>query len=307
MKEEFILSDDTLRRIFQEKSLRQALVNLYLRQQGLSYPLLPETADLVPLHLACPRGKDFHLTPVGTSLGYNLLEYRNQVEEGRSNNILERMKIDQNSVLFDVGCGGGQTLLASLQFNPQKVVGFDRDGYAIALARFLFSQKKVPPERYSFFHASLEPTGNYPPHLNPLPQRGEGRVRVEFTHIVCRVVLHKLKVRQTLSLFYHTLKPAGSLYLMVPSFSYYVSRLNLVFRNPLWSVYFLFVFVNGFVFAFFGWQMTLRLGSRTLSELFFTRRSLKRALQHNHFQTTEILFPSVPGKSSFLEVFARKC
>lgn len=293
MKEEFILSDETLRRIFQEKSLRQALVRLYLRQQGLGYHLLPETADLVPLHLACRRGKDFHLTPVGTSLGYNLLEYRNQVEKGRSNDILERMKIDQNSVLLDVGCGGGQTLLASLQFNPRKVVGLDRDGYAIALARFLFSQKKVPPERYTFFHATLD----------VIP----ACLRQESTHIVCRVVMHKLKVRQTLSVFYHTLKPTGSLYLMVPSFSYYVSRLNLIFRNPLWSVYFLFVFVNGFIFAFFGWQMTLRLGSRTLSELFFTRRSLKRALQHNHFQTTEILSPPVTRKSSFLEVFARKC
>jgi hypothetical protein len=80
----------------------------------------------------------------------------------------------------------------------------------------------------------------------------------------------------------------------------------MVLHNPGRFGYFLFVIFNGLFFAASGCQVTLRFGGRHISELFFTRSSLKRALRRNDFEVEDIIRQPSRGWRASLEVFGRK-
>ncbi|MFH1903521.1 MAG: class I SAM-dependent methyltransferase [Candidatus Omnitrophota bacterium] len=286
------LSEEILRQVWLEKGLQEALIGLYSFRQGRNrYPKVTLVAEkMLSLNLAVQERGRLSLTPAGTSLAYNLAEYRSQVERDVLKPVLERLKIDEKSTVLDFGCGGGQTLLAIFRFNPGQVTGIDRDGYAVEFADFLFRQKGTPPERYSFFNSEISAVS--------LP---EGY----FTHVICRGVLQRVKVNQALSALSRFSKDNGRICILVNSPGYYLSRLKIILRNPAWLGYFLFVFFNGLLFAAFGRQATLRVGRRRLSEIFFTEGSLRRALRRNGFKIESFHRPK-RNRPGMFEVFGVK-
>ncbi len=286
-------TEDVFRQLWTGRSKREALGALYLYEQGLgNYPGAPEIENLVSLGLAIKKRGRLSLTPLGSSLAYNLLEYVGQVKERKIDEILQQLKIDSESIVADIGCGGGQTLFAIQKYVPKKVFGVDRDHNAINFAKFLFSQEGIPAERYNFLEARMEK------YFLP---------KGFFTHLICRGVLQKLRVAKTLARFNYSLLPGGRVYLMVMTGRYYFSRMRIVLQRPIWLCYFLFVFLNGCLFAATGLQLTVRLGSRRLSEVFFTPSSLKRVLRRNNFEIeTFSLRPFTRKSAVAFEVIARK-
>jgi len=273
---------------------KDLLIALYLYHQGLGrYPFLSERSkEFLSSGLAVKKGSRFFLTPLGSSLAYHLLECINQVEKGELEMVFCQMRIGPGSVVADIGCGGGQTLFALKKYLPQKVFGVDRDPNSLRFAEYLFSQSNISPERYHFLSADVEKC--------PLPENS-------FTHLICRLVLHKLRVVNNLKRFGQALTPDGYLYLMVPNRRYYFFRLRLMLRKPFWFFYFLYVFANGWLFTISGCQLTIRLGRRRLSEIFFTPASLKRALHQSNFQIERLWSRSSSRKgATALEVIARK-
>jgi len=291
--QENLSTEDIFRQLWTGRSKREALNSLYLYEQGLGdYPGAPEIENLVSFCLAIKKRSRLSLTPLGSSLAYNLLEYAGQVKKRKIDKILQELNIGPESIVADIGCGGGQTLFAIQKYAPKKVFGVDRDQNAIHFARFLFSQEGIPADRYNFLEAGIEE------YLLP-----EGF----FTHLICRSVLQKLRVAKNLARFDYSLIPGGRVYLMVMTGRYYFSRLGIVLRRPIWLCYFIFVFLNGFLFEATGFQFTIRLGRRRLSELFFTETSLRRALRRNNFKIeTFSLRPPQKRSATAFEVVARK-
>ncbi|MFH2069171.1 MAG: class I SAM-dependent methyltransferase [Candidatus Omnitrophota bacterium] len=287
------MSEEVLRRIWLERGLQEALAGLYYFQQGLNrYPsVITDTESLISLGLAVRKKRRLVLTPAGVSLAYHLAEYRSQVERDGIRPVLERLKIDRNSVVLDFGCGGGGTLLAAFRFNPRRVTGIDRDGYAVEFAEFLFRQSGISRERYFFLNSEINAVS--------LPEKS-------FTHIICRLVLYRVRVNQALAVLSRTTKSGGHIYILAHSAGYYLSRTKLILRNPVWLGYFLFVFSNGLIFSATGLQLTLKLGSRRFSELFFTEGSLKRALRGNGFKVEIFKRQPKDGRRAIFEVFGVK-
>lgn len=281
------------RRVWPDKGLQEALFGLYFFEQSMggSYVASGQTENLISLGLAERAGGRPVLTSTGVSLAYNLLEYRNQVEQDSVGPVLNRMKFDAGSIVLDVGCGGGQTLFAIQKFRPQEVCGVDRDKYGIAFADFVFRQQGIPEGKFTFRNVASE---------DYIPPPGK------FTHLICRVALHKWRINRNLSGFNRGLAPAGRIYLMVPTLSYYFSRLKMVRRNPKRIGYFLFVIFNGLLFSVTGLQLTLKLGKKRISELFLTGGSLKRALNRSGFQVEFFPAPPKNERRAMLEVFGRK-
>jgi len=289
----FLMSEEILRRVWLEKGLPEALAGLYYFQQGLNrYPSVITSAEsLISLGLAVRKKGRLVLTSAGVSLAYHLIEYRSQVEQDDIKPVLERLKIGGDSVVLDFGCGGGQTLLAAFHFNPSQVTGIDRDGYAVEFAEFLFRRSKIPRERYSFLNSEINAVS--------LPEKS-------FTHVICRLILYRVKVNQALSVLSRATKSGGRIYILAHSAGYYLSRTKIILRNPAWLGYFLFVFINGLLFAAVGLQLTLRLGRRRLSEIFFTEGSLKRALRRAGFKVEIFQRQSQNSHRVIFEVFGVK-
>ncbi|MCX5641635.1 MAG: methyltransferase domain-containing protein [Candidatus Omnitrophica bacterium] len=279
-----LLSEDVLRRVWSERSLREVLSGLYSFQQGLSgYPsVITGGADLLSLGLAVRKKGRLVLSPSGVSLAYHLIEYNNQVEQNGIKPVLEQLNIGGDSLVLDFGCGGGQTLLAAFCFNPKILIGF---------AEFLFRQKKIPRERYSFLNSEINAVA--------LPERS-------FTHVICRLILYRVRVNQALAVLNRASKNGGRIYILAHSAGYYLSRARIILRNPVWLGYFLFVFINGLFFAATGLQLTLKLGSRRLSEIFFTENSLRRALRRNGFKVEIFQRQSPKTRRVMFEVFGLK-
>ncbi len=288
-----LFSEETLRRVWRERGAQEALTGLYLFQQGLKrYPsIIKEGENLISLVLAVRKKGRLVLTPAGVSLGYHLIEYRSQVEQGGVRVVLERLKIDGNSIVLDFGCGGGQTLLSASGFSPRAVTGVERDGYAVEFAEFLFRRSGISQERYSFLNSEINAAF--------LPERS-------FTHIICRLVLYRVRVNRTLNILNRASKENGRIYILAHSAGYYFSRTGIIFRNPAWLGYFLFIFINGLFFTSTGLQLTLKLGRKRLSEIFFTESSLKRALRRNGFKVEIFQRQPEDGRRVSFEVFGRK-
>ena len=288
-----LLSEEVLQRVWLEKGLQEALAGLYYFQQGLNrYPsVITDAESLIFLGLAVRKKGRLVLTPAGVSLAYHLVAYRSQVEQDGIKPVLERLKIDRNSVILDFGCGGGQTLLATFHFNPRLVTGIDRDGYAVEFAEFLFRRSKIPRERYSLLNSEINTVS--------LPEN-------YFSHIICRLILYRVKVNQALTVLSRAAKSGGRIYILAHSAGYYFSRIKIILRNPAWFGYFLFVFINGLFFAATGLQLTLKLGSRRLSEIFFTEGSLKRALRRNGFKVEIFQRQPKDSRGVIFEVFGVK-
>ena len=288
-----LLPEEILRQVWREKGLQKTLAGLYCFQQGLNrYPaVITDAEDLIFLGLVVRKTGRLVLTPAGVSLAYHLVEYRSQVEQDGIRPVLEQLKIDRNSVMLDFGCGGGQTLLAAFHFNPRLVTGIDRDGYAVEFAEFLFRRSGIPRERYSFLNSEINTVS--------LPEKS-------FTHIICRLILYRVKVNQTLAVLSRVTKSGGCIYILAHSAGYYLSRTKIILRNPAWLGYFLFVFINGLLFAATGLQLTLRLKKKRLSEIFFTEGSLKRALRRNGFKVEIFQRQSKNSQRVIFEVFGVK-
>ena len=288
-----LLPEEVLQKVWRERGVPEALAGLYYFQQGLNrYPsIIRDGENLISLGLAVRKKGRLVLTPAGVSLAYHLIEYRSQVEQDGIRPVLERLEINGDSSILDFGCGGGQTLLAAFRFNPGRVTGIERDGYAVDFAEFLFRRSGISPGRYSFLNSEINAVS--------LPEKS-------FTHIICRLVLYRARVNQALNILNRASKENGRIYILAHSTGYYLSRTGIILRNPVWFGYFLFVFVNGLLFTATGLQLTLKLGRRRLSELFFTEGSLKRALRRNGF-SVEIFQRQPPGSRWVnFEVFGRR-
>ena len=285
--------EEILQQVWRERGVQEALAGLYRFQQGLNrYPSITgDGENLVSPGLAVRKKGRLVLTPAGVSLAYHLIEYRNQVEQDGIRPVLERLKINGDSAILDFGCGGGQTLLAAFRFNPGRVTGVERDGYAVEFAEFLFRQSGISQERYSFLNSEINAVS--------LPERS-------FTHLICRLVLYRARVNQALNIFNRASAENSRIYILAHSAGYYLSRTKIILRNPAWLGYFLFVFINGLLFTATGLQLTLKLGRRRLSELFFTEGSLKRALRRNGFKAEIFQCQPPAGRCMNFEVFGRR-
>ena len=288
-----LLSEEVLQKVWRERRVQEALAGLFLFQQGLGrYPSIAgDGENLVSPELAVRKKGRLVLTPAGVSLGYHLIEYRSQVEQEGIRPVLERLKINGDSAILDFGCGSGQTLLAAFRFSPGRVTGIERDGYAVEFAEFLFRRSGIPQGRYSFLNSEINAVS--------LPERS-------FTHIICRLVLYRARVNQALNILNRVSKENGRIYILVHSAGYYLSRTKIILRNPAWFGYFLFVFINGLLFAAAGLQLTLKLGKRRLSEIFFTEGSLRRALWRNGFKVEIFQRQPPDGRGVNFEVFGRR-
>jgi len=284
---------DVFEQIWNDPAVRTALVNLYQFEQGLGpYPGEAKMTRLHELGLALPKSGRSALTHLGTALGYNLREWRLQVVEKRLQTTLAKLGINEGASILDFGCGGGQTLLALSEYRPGRLMGVDRDPEAVSFARFLFEKSGRPEESYEFQSGTLA-------EISRLPDDS-------FSHIICRGVLHKVRAGQALEIFSRKLKPGGRLYLLILPPGYYLRRFNLVLRSPIWLGYFLLVFFNGCLFSIGGFQITLRLGKRRLSELYFTQTSLARKLEQLGLEIIESWRNPETGLASTLELIAVK-
>ncbi len=168
--------------------------------------------------------------------------------------------VSRSQQVLDVGCGAGQTLIASCPGRPSFGVDLDRE--ALRLGRTL-----TPDVRFVCASAERLPfaTGT-------------------FDLVVSRVALPYTHIRSTLAEIYRILKPGGSLWATLHPLE--VARRQVSgSRNPKAWIYFAYVLGNGLLFHFLQKQVAFS-GSRI--ESFQTVSAIRRALTSTGFRESDI-------------------
>ena len=205
---------------------------------------------------AAPR-----LSTTGRTVAYNLHEWKLQVEGGSMREECAALGVLPSSFVADLGCGGGQTLLACRTIAPCRVAGFDRDPDAVLLARAWMRALDVPAGSWQFRTADI--------HALPLAD-------ASCTHVICRVVIQKLRVGRTLDEIGRVLRPGGKLFLHTLGAGYYLDAARRDLPAFLVSC---FALANGALFLAAGAQACLRLGRRSLREVFLVPSRLREMLR----------------------------
>ena len=169
--------------------------------------------------------------------------------------------------ILDVGCGAGQTLIASAPVPEVLAVGVDSDHSALRLGTQL-------TKAVCFVTSKGE----------ALPFRKES-----FDLVISRVALPYMNVNNALNEMCRVLRPGGRIWIVLQPFDRTLKDLisNLLRIEVKPAVYRLWVLGNGVTLHFFGkqWAWILKPGSY---ESFQTRRAIRRLLAAIGFEHIEI-------------------
>lgn len=254
---------DTLVTIVSKKVLKDILISCF--KTG-SFPDEREKKD--ELAFLAEKGllkKDksrFRLTQAGEVIGYNLAEWDLQIEHGGICPFIEKMGINSRSVLVDIGCGGGQTLLACLKYDPSFIYGFDKDPLALKLAE-AFQKNAGRDSGYYFQTADALSL--------PLDEN-------TCTHVIFSGVLQKLDQHMALKEVDRVLGDGGVFLIHTLGAGYYLNRLFC--RKPTAKNIFITTFslFNGIVFILLNRKIKLGFKGKIFCEGFLYPAKLIRAM-----------------------------
>lgn len=175
--------------------------------------------------------------------------------------------LDSYSRILDVGCGVGQTLIASKPGPDVFAAGVDMNLSALALGKQIDS-------RLGFVCAKGE----------ALPFQSDS-----FDFVFSRVSLPYMHVHSALSEMRRVLKVGGSLWIVLHPFSMAAGRLleNLSQLKIKGTIYSLFVIANGLSLHSVGKQIPLKTRSGA-NESFQTTRGISRELRRTGFENVVI-------------------
>lgn len=199
----------------------------------------------------------------------------------RSHILLEATHETARRLVLDVGCGGGQDLLAFAR-SGARCVGVDRHPGSGRFARELFTRLD-PGSPTAFLTAQAE-------HL-PLASG-------MFDVVICRVALPYTDNRAALREMSRVLRPGGVLLLKTHRPRYYTEKALDGFRrrSPRFSIHALRVLVSGGLFHVLGWQPP---GGLLLREIFLTRRRLATELARVDLAIVDELPDSTAAAGSY--------
>ena len=175
--------------------------------------------------------------------------------------------VERHASILDVGCGAGQTLIASNLAPGVVAIGVDLDHSALALGGRLTQSVR-------FVSAKGE----------NLPFRSEC-----FDLVFSRFAMPYMHIQTALSEMYRVLRGGGNLWLTLHPLSMTVNGLirALFHLRIKGAVYYLYVMANGCLLHFTGKQLSLPLGGGRC-EAFQTSRGIVRALRCAGFEEIEI-------------------
>ncbi len=208
-------------------------------------------------------GGTFRLTVRGRDAVYNLKEWDLQVRRGEVLPYIEQMEISPGSVVADIGCGGGQTLMACLRYMPSVIYGFDRNSGALEMAEaFLESAPGETECRLIAADALNLPIGDR-----------------TCTHVISRVVIQKLDQEKSIIEMGRITRVGGFCFIHTTCAGYYIKRILTGLRSPLDMCISIFALLNGSFLLLTGRQYCIRLGSRRICEAYVSPYGLKRRLR----------------------------
>jgi len=190
-----------------------------------------------------------------------------RAEREKSNNdqylswLLDPLQITENSTFLDLGCGSGYVndYLASTKVLRHNI-GFDFDLSAVRLAR----ESETHPGRISWLCASGTAI--------PLPDKS-------IDHMVCRVVLPFVGVKQAASEIGRIIRPGGTIALSLHPWSFYLRWLSLRPRNWKRTIAGTLILISSAWFNITGLELRLRLGRHRINQSFQTEYRMRLLLQ----------------------------
>ncbi|MEM7351845.1 MAG: class I SAM-dependent methyltransferase [Acidobacteriota bacterium] len=249
--------------LLQDPPTRLALERLARQPDlGVETPLAERwiTEGLCEGSAASPR-----LTQLGRSLAYHLAEYRSQIEDGDALRFVAPLDVQPDSRVLDIGCGGGQSLIALLRQGPRLGVGLEWDPTALGIFTALRDFEQIG---------------------NALPVRGNAEVLpfadCSFDRILCRVVLMHVRVLPALAEIARVCAEDGLVWLHLTDFWFYWRK----FLRLRWEHGGVpFALLNGFLLQIFGTQIPMR-ATRTMS--YQTPAGIARRLEGYGFEILAI-------------------
>ncbi len=191
-----------------------------------------------------------------TSEQYHLSELRIASSENDPRKVLPSIPQSCRRIL-DVGCGAGQTLIASKTASPAFLCGIDIDLPALQLGRQL-------APNISFVLATGE---SIPFQAN------------SFDMLICRVTLPYLRIEKALDEFYRVLNPGGVLWLVLHPVSQTFTEIWQSFRggNIRDLLFRFYVIANSLTTHTVGYQFHFPLGQKRM-ESFQTSWGIRKSL-----------------------------
>lgn len=136
--------------------------------------------------------------------------------------VLKALEINQNSVVYDLGCGDGRVLLAAHEAQPlAKYVGYEKNFVIFLLARLKVFKIRKPHSikilKNDFFLENLSPATHIFTYLLPKPMRGldlklKGELRPGTRLVSCDFPLKSKNPTQVIDIKSSRFAVAGSLY-----------------------------------------------------------------------------------------------
>ena len=213
-----------------------------------------------------------------TSDNYHLQELSIAKSPGDPRRVMPTIRPEHRCIL-DVGCGAGQTLIASELAPGVTAVGVDVDSAALSLGRALGAGIR-------FARARGE----------ALPFESES-----FDLVISRVALPYMNIPQALDEMRRVLKTGGDLWVVLHPLSLVMGRLaaDLLRLKLKGVIYQLYVLTNGLALHLLGKQFNFPVTGGGC-ESFQTVGGIRRVLRHTGFEGVEI------RRSNFFVVTAKK-
>jgi ubiquinone/menaquinone biosynthesis C-methylase UbiE len=238
-------------------------------------------------------GQDYNLTREGVIIGYNLCEYELQVVTSdifSSYEPVKKLGIVESSLVLDIGCGAGQTLVAICRsVRPYLAIGVDIEKSNLLFAHDQASSYLKQPHRCSWLAASAQ----------DLPFQ-----KNSFTHIIFRQALYLVDGKKAMAELSRALRPRGIAYIRVPSYRHafgYFKRQGMqnIARG-------LFVVLNGLVFHFLFRQFRVYFKSKSIlyCEMFYTRKAIKNLC--NRYGLDVEFVPTPKGKGGLMVLATKR-
>jgi len=168
--------------------------------------------------------------------------------------------------IVDVGCGAGQTLIASRLAEGVEAFGVDRDHKALSLGRQMYPRLRLIRARGEEL---------------PLPSRS-------FDLAISRVALPYMRTRAALSEMTRVLRPGGDLWIALHPFSFVWGELKASVQRRRWGAALnrLYALANGGMLHFTGKELPVAWRGRHNS--FQTEARIVRTLQELGFENIRV-------------------